>query len=86
MKSCWREKEANEWKDLYGRERKDFYERRVEDIIKINREKGNIEEKIISRERGKLRCTEKGRKIKEARYKRYKVMLAEGVIPRPIEE
>jgi len=22
MKSCWREKEANEWKDLYRRERK----------------------------------------------------------------
>jgi len=25
--SCWREKETNEWKDLYGRERKGFYER-----------------------------------------------------------
>jgi len=50
----------------------------------INRKKDNIEEEIISREREKLRYTEK-RKIIEARYKeaiykRYKEVLAEGVI------
>jgi len=32
-----------------------------------NREKGNIEEKILGRERERLRYTEEG-KIKEARY------------------
>jgi len=61
-------KEINDWKDLYGRERNGFYEKngwRVEDVERINREKGNIEEEILGRER--LRYTEE-RKIKEARY------------------
>jgi len=36
-------------------------------IVRVNREKDNIEEEIISRERERLRYTEE-RKIKEARY------------------
>jgi len=52
------EKEANEWKNLYGRERKGFYERnewRIEDIERINRKKEDIEEEILDRERERLR-------------------------------
>jgi len=58
IKSCWRKKEANEWKDLYERERKGFYERNGWRIEEISREKDNVEEEIISRERERLRYTE----------------------------
>jgi len=52
------EEKANEWKNLYERKREGFYERnrwRVENIKKINREKGIIEKEILGRERERLK-------------------------------
>jgi len=83
MKECWKEKEAEGWRDLYGKERKDFYDRYGLTIDRMEAgDRDKREEEIVEKERRERR-EEENRRIEEARYNvRYKEIITEGKVPR----
>lgn len=80
VKKCWREKQKEGWKDLYGKERERYYNRNGWGLLAIDSMAGEERDligEIISRENDTQRQWEE-RKIKEARYnKRYREILEE---------
>jgi len=73
VKMCWREKQKEGWKDLYGIEREKYYNRNGWGTIAIDnmsREKRNIKKELREKEREIQRQIEDYR-VEEARYNKY---------------
>jgi len=88
VKMCWREKQKEGWKDLYGIEREKYYNRNGWGTIAIDnmsREERNIKEELRERERDVQRQMEDYR-VEEARYnKSYKSVRIVGKAPEYLE-
>lgn len=86
---CWREKQMEGWKDMYGQERERYYNRngwRTVAVDGMAEEERDLKRELVAREREAQRQEDSGF-IDKARYNaRYRVIREEGRLPRYLEQ